>query len=402
MPIFVSCILTAIAGLLSVPVIVFLVEVLASLPSLKERPFEAAERETHKRSQKHVAVIVPAHNESAGILPTIEDIKPQLLAGDRLLVVADNCSDDTALVAAATGAEVTARNDLKQFGKGYALDWGMRHLSTNPPDFVIFIDADCRIQSDMIERLRNACDELQRPIQACFLMLAPTDSSIDYHVAEFAWTVKNWVRPLGLRHLNGPVQLMGTGMIFPWDTIRSVSIASGNLVEDLKLGLDLAAIGKAPRFYPFVVGTSYFPTTVKGAESQRQRWERGHILLILKEAPRMLLRAITRFNYELFVLTLDLMVPPLSLLGTLLIAIYVLASSAALLGWSSAAMAVSGANLLAYMLAAFLAWLKFGRDILPARSITSIGSYVLAKSRLYGRILSGKTAAQWIRTDRSK
>ena len=175
MPIFVSCILTAIAGLLSVPVIVFLVEVLASLPSLKERPFEAAERETHKRSQKHVAVIVPAHNESAGILPTIEDIKPQLLAGDRLLVVADNCSDDTALVAAATGAEVTARNDLKQFGKGYALDWGMRHLSTNPPDFVIFIDADCRIQSDMIERLRNACDELQRPIQACFLMLAPTE-----------------------------------------------------------------------------------------------------------------------------------------------------------------------------------------------------------------------------------
>jgi glycosyltransferase involved in cell wall biosynthesis len=57
-------------------------------------------------------VIVPAHNESAGILPTIEDIKRQLSPGDRLLVVADNCSDDTAAVAAAAGAEVIARDDV--------------------------------------------------------------------------------------------------------------------------------------------------------------------------------------------------------------------------------------------------------------------------------------------------
>ena len=56
-------------------------------------------------------VVVPAHNESLGLVPTLQDIKAQLGAGDRLIVVADNCTDDTAEVAVASGAEVIVRND---------------------------------------------------------------------------------------------------------------------------------------------------------------------------------------------------------------------------------------------------------------------------------------------------
>ena len=399
---FVSFIMDAIAGLLSIPVFVLLLEVIAALPSPKEKSFETANLETQEQPQKSATVIVPAHNESEGILPTIEDILPQLSKLDRLLVVADNCSDDTAKIAAAAGAEVIERNDLEKVGKGYALDWGLSHLAANPPDFVIFIDADCRIQSDMIGRLKDVCIKRHRPIQACFLMTAPEDLSIDHRVAEFAWKVKNWVRPLGLRFLNCPIQLMGTGMIFPWDVIRSVSTASGNLVEDLKLGLDLAAIGKAPEFYPFVIGASYFPKTFKGVYSQRQRWEHGHIGMILKTAPRMLLLALKQFNVDLLVLTLDLAVPPLSLLAILIVVVFFLSACAAALGFSSTALVISVANLLLYVVAVFLAWLKFGQSILPGRSFMLIGSYLLGKFRLYGQILSGNTVAKWVRTDRDK
>lgn len=139
----VSLILLFIAGVLFIPVYVLFVEVIASSLTLTERPPEPLEKEAVQAST--VTVIVPAHNESTGIVPTIEDIKRQLSEDDHLLVVADNCTDDTATVAAAAGAEVVARNDPEKIGKGYALDWGVRHLSTNPPDFVIFIDADCRI-----------------------------------------------------------------------------------------------------------------------------------------------------------------------------------------------------------------------------------------------------------------
>ena len=88
-------------------------------------------------------------------------------------------------------------------------------------------------------------------MQALNLQIAPrTNSPIDFRVAEFAFRVKNWVRPLGLRALNLPCQLMGTGMAFPWAVIRSANLASGLAVEDLKLGLDLARAGHPPLFCP--------------------------------------------------------------------------------------------------------------------------------------------------------
>jgi cellulose synthase/poly-beta-1,6-N-acetylglucosamine synthase-like glycosyltransferase len=393
---FISVILAVIAGLLSVPVAVLFIEVMAALSLVEEKPLEVL----NPKAPKRVAVIVPAHNESVGISPTIEDIKRQLSPGDRLLVIADNCSDDTAAVAAAAGAEVIARDDLKKIGKGYALGFGVSHLSVDPPDFALFIDADCRIQPDAIRRLREICSELQRPVQACFLMKAAENSPIDHSFAKFAWIVKNWVRPLGLRYLDCPVQLMGTGMIFPWDVIRSAPLASGNLVEDLKLGLDLAATGKAAHFVPFVTVTSEFPVSDKGTDSQRQRWVQGHIGMILKAVPRLLFLAITRRNLDLLVLTLDLAVPPLSLLVLLLAGIFLFTSLAALSGLSSAPLIIATANVLVFGLAVFFAWLKFGRDILPAHAFLSIGP--LRKFRLYGQMLLGRTAVQWVRTDRAK
>jgi|SRR5665213_630120 len=394
----ISSILALVAGLLSIPVAVLFLEVVAAFKMVEEKPADASKPGAPAR----VAVIVPAHNESNGIVPTIEDIKPQLNPGDRLIVVADNCSDDTAGVAAAAGADVTARNDLRRIGKGYALGWGIDHVSADPPDFVVFIDADCRIQHDTIGRLRGVCGDVQRPVQACFLMKSAENSPINHGFAEFAFLLRNWVRPLGLRNLDYPVQLMGTGMIFPWDVIRSAPLASGNLVEDLKLGLDLAEVGKSPYFFPFTKVTSDFPVTDKGTDSQRQRWVQGHIGTILKAVPRLLFLAIAGRNLDLLVLTLDLLVPPLSLLGFLIAGMFVLTSLAALFGLSLAPIMIAVANLLTFTLTILLAWRKFGRDILPARVLLLIGPLVLKKLGLYGRMLAGRTVSQWVRTDRGE
>ncbi len=79
-----------------------------------------------------VAILMPAHNESRLIAETIRSVAPQLRSGDRLIVVADNCSDNTAAIAAAEGAEVVVRTDSLRRGKGYALDRGVRHLDPIP------------------------------------------------------------------------------------------------------------------------------------------------------------------------------------------------------------------------------------------------------------------------------
>ena len=393
-----AVLLVALSGLLSIPILILFIEVVAALNWAHDDPFTAR----GQAAGKHAAVVIPAHNESRGILPTIGDIKHQLSKGDRLLVVADNCSDDTAAVATAAGAEVIVREDSEQIGKGYALGWAIRHLSQQPPDFVVFIDADCRIEAEMIARLKDVCSELDRPVQACFLMKAPENCPLDFSLAEFAWIIRNWVRPLGLRYLNGPSQLMGTGMIFPWQAIRMAPLATGNLVEDLNLGLDLAMAGKAPYFFPFVIGASHFPMTQKGADSQRQRWVRGALGMIGRRLPRMLGSALARGNADLLVLVFDQTVPPLSLLAMLALGMLAATTLAALFGASSAGLIISIANLFAFVLSVVLAWLKFGRDVLPAHSLRSLVPAFFGKFRIYSQILMGKTAGQWVRTDRSR
>ncbi|SHM85235.1 Glycosyltransferase, catalytic subunit of cellulose synthase and poly-beta-1,6-N-acetylglucosamine synthase [Bradyrhizobium lablabi] len=395
---FASAVLVVVTGFVSIPVAVFFVEVLASLYPVSEPVADASRLNEVKR----ITVIVPAHNESAGIVPTIEDIKSQLGSRDRLIVVADNCSDDTGSVAAAVGAQVITRNDVTQIGKGYALGFAINHVSLDPPDLVVFFDADCRIQSGLIGRLKHVCTKLERPVQACYLMRSPEDSAINHALSEFAWLVKNWSRPLGLWRLNCPVQLMGTGMMFPWDVIRSAPLASGDLVEDMKLGLDLAVVGKAPYFVPFVVVSSEFPMSDRGADSQRQRWIQGHIGTILKRVPQLFFRAITRGNLDLLVLTLDAAVPPLSLLGLLVVATLFVNFVAWLFGASSAPVVIAMANLAAFALAVLLAWLKVGRAVLPVRVLTSIGPLLMKRIRFYGQMSLGRTVSSWVRTDRNK
>jgi cellulose synthase/poly-beta-1,6-N-acetylglucosamine synthase-like glycosyltransferase len=389
--------LAAMAGLLSVPVAVLLVEVIAGLKAPRLEPFEVNELNIEQR----VAVIVPAHNESSGLVPTLQDIKAQLGVGDRLIVVADNCTDDTAAVAAASGAEVIVRNDPDRIGKGFAMGWGVTHLGQDPPDFVLFVDADCRLQADLIEGLKRTCQQVQRPVQALFMMRSAESSPINHSFAEFAWILRNWIRPLGLRNLHCPVQLMGTGMMFPWSVISSAPLASGHLVEDLKLGLDLAETGKAPYFFPFVRVTSVFPTSAKGTDSQRQRWVQGHLATVGKSVPRLLAVGLMRGDLNVLALAFDLLVPPLSLLALLIVGATVLTSFVALLGGPWLPAAIAGGNLVGFILCVLLAWLKFGRQVFPAHEALSFGSFALKKIRLYGRMLIGGTASQWIRTDRS-
>src|SRR4029077_11887713 len=118
-------------------------------------------------------------------------IKRQLKGRDRLVVAADNCTDDTARVASTAGAEVIERREPEKVGKGYALDFAIKHLASDPPDVVIFIDADCSLCDDAIDTLARTSRATHRPVQALDLMIAPADSSVNYHVAEFAWRVKN-------------------------------------------------------------------------------------------------------------------------------------------------------------------------------------------------------------------
>jgi cellulose synthase/poly-beta-1,6-N-acetylglucosamine synthase-like glycosyltransferase len=392
---FLSTSFAVVAAFLALPTSVFALEVFASVFSPQRSDLVATKR------RARLGVIVPAHNEAAGILATLNDIKDQLGPDDPLLVVADNCSDETAAVAAAAGADVSVRSDPTKIGKGYALDWGLRQFALSPPDIVIVIDADCRLAEHAIDRLAYACQESNRPVQSLYLMAAPEGSRVNHQVAEFAWRVKNYLRPRGLSALGLPCQLMGSGMAFPWAVIRPADLSSGHVVEDLKLGLDLAAHGWAPVFCPSALVTSTFPSSAEGAKRQRQRWEHGQIGLVLTTAIPRVRQALREGNFGLLTLILDLMVPPLSLFLVILMASVIVTGLARLMGGAAVSFSISLGCFAVVILATVVSWIAAGRDVLPPKSLALVPLYMLTKLRHYIAAALGERILQWARADRS-
>jgi cellulose synthase/poly-beta-1,6-N-acetylglucosamine synthase-like glycosyltransferase len=346
-------------------------------------------------------VLVPAHNEAEVIGATLADIIPQLSSCDRLVVVADNCTGSTAAIAREAGAEVVERTDTLRRGKGYALDFGIHYLTADPPEGIVVVDADCRMTDGSLDRIAERAIASGRPVQALYLMGAPSGGSdAKARVGEFAWVVKNRVRPLGLHRLGLPCQLMGAGMSFSWSVLRRANVAGGEIVEDMKLGLDLARQGYPPLFCPEALVTSEFPTDAAAGKTQRTRWEHGHLGMIFAELPGLLWQAARSRDVKLLAIALDLAVPPLALLAILVASVVATTGVSAAAGWASAAplyVALAGAGGLAF--AVLVAWLGWGRRILSLRDLAVIPLYALAKLPIYMLFWVRRQKA-WMRTPR--
>ena len=347
-----------------------------------------------------VAVLVPAHNESVHILPTLRCLQGQLNAGDRLVVIADNCQDDTASLARQAGAVVIERHNADLRGKGYALACGVDALRADPPDLVVVVDADCTVSDQGIAKVAAHCQATQNPVQMLDLMLAPQGAGLRIRVLEFAWRVKNYIRPLGAYRLGGACHLMGTGMAIPWQLIATARLATGHITEDMKLGVDMALRGHPTQFFKDAQVSSLFPTDPAVARAQKSRWEHGHLRTLTEELPRLLLAVLRTGRMPLFVLALDLLIPPLALYFLMLAVMVPLGLAAGLLwpGAQELAMVMSG-TVMAFTWAIGLAWWRYGKDLLSLRELVSTPLYALWKIPVYVAYVVRKRSG-WVRTQR--
>jgi cellulose synthase/poly-beta-1,6-N-acetylglucosamine synthase-like glycosyltransferase len=392
-------VLLAAASLLALPVVVFTIQVASAWLARAPEDDSKLAGVTPLPSRLPATVLMPAHDEAEGITASIVSVRRELGPLDRLLVVADNCSDATAQVARDAGAEVLERVDLARRGKGFALDWGIRHLAAAPPAVVVVVDADCIVAPGAIDRLARRCAETGRPAQAIYLMRSPPAAPLKTRIAEFAWVVKCEVRAFGYHQLGLPCQLLGTGMAFPWALISKAPLASAHIVEDLQLGLDMAAAGASPELCPAALVTSVFPLAAAAIASQRTRWEHGHFDIIAKRAPGLMWQAIRQRRGDLAAMVADLCVPPLAALVLALTAVLVAAAILAKLGAGMAPLAVAGASMLLMLVSVGSAWSRFGRHIVTLRELASSPAYAFAKIPLYAGMLRRKQT-EWVRTRR--
>ncbi len=385
--------LIAFAIAVSLPALVLGCEcLLAVFPLRRERRSELGERSS-------LAVIVPAHNEEAGIAATLNAILPQLDSDDRLIVVADNCEDQTAAIARSLGATVWERTDAERRGKGFAIRHALSELESDPPQAVITIDADCLPLPGCVDRIARACNATGNPIQAAYLMRPPENASPGTLISAFAVLVKNYVRPRGLQRLRMPCLITGSGVAYPWAILQQVPHPESHIVEDMHYSVDLALAGTPPLPCMEAFVESQLPDARQAAQTQRTRWEHGHLSVILSQGPRLLAGALRNLSVSMFVLWLELIVPPLSLL--------VLAMSAATVAMAIACVLVGNWLPLAWLVGVSsigviglsLAWWRFGRRALPLTALVSVPKYVLSKLAIYRKFVASPEQS-WVRTAR--
>jgi cellulose synthase/poly-beta-1,6-N-acetylglucosamine synthase-like glycosyltransferase len=389
----VEIILFAIALSILIPIGMLFIECFAALFPPRQHP-EAA-----LASPPHITVLIPAHNEAHGISTTLKTIVPQLTDQDRLVVIADNCTDETAAIARQLGATVIERQDTERQGKGYALDYGIKHLATDPPDIVVLVDADCIVHQGAIAKLAQRANRSKRPTQAIYLLEQPPNPTPKDTISALAFRVKNLVRPCGLNQLGFPCLLTGTGMAFPWSVIRQAPLASNNIVEDMQLGIDLAIAGHPPLFCLDARVTGCLPQQQEATKTQRTRWEHGHLQTLLNQVPQLLTQSVIQRRVDLCAIALDLVVPPLSLLVMIWVAAMGGTLLAPIVGISWIPAIFVGLEGLLILLSIIGAWTKFCRDDIPVQTLLTVPFYILWKIPLYFSFLV-KPENKWIRTER--
>ncbi|MES1171691.1 MAG: glycosyltransferase family 2 protein [Bacteroidota bacterium] len=389
--------LTVFAVVLAVPSFVLLVECVAALLPARRRGGAAVGSAT---TPPRMNILVPAHDEEALIAETLAGLLQGFPDAAAIVVIADNCGDRTAAIARAQGATVIERHDPERRGKGYALEFGIEHLAKNPPEVVLIVDADCQVRPGSLQRLAETAASSGRPAQADYLMTPPRDGSAKSAVSALAFLVKNRVRPRGLARLGLPCHLTGTGMAFPWQVLKAAPATGSHLVEDMLMGIQLTEMGFAPLYCVDAEVTSLAPERDEATRGQRRRWEHGHLSMLVRWAPRLILRGLLQRRLHLLSMGLDLLIPPLALFVTVLCAAVVLSSGWALLGGSPGPAATCAASLGAVGAAVFLAWFRFGRHMLKAGQLLSIPVYVLWKIPVYFAWIARGRHGRWERTER--
>jgi GT2 family glycosyltransferase len=299
--------------------------------------------------------IVPAHDERLNIASTVRS----LLAVDyprdlmRVLVVADNCTDDTADRAREAGAEVLVRHDAVLRGKGYALAAGFTRALAGDADAVVVVDADTRVTPNLLRAFDARFRAGAHAVQSRNAVGNP-QASWRTRLMAIAFALFNGLRSLARDRARVSCGLRGNGMALSTAVLREVPYDAFSIVEDLEYGVRLGRAGHRVWYAHEAAVLSEMVTGAGASRSQRLRWESGRRSLAMALAPGLLREGLRRRSLMLLDLAADLMVPPLSQLALAVSAGVVVSGAAWSRGWvawqPAAAWIACACMLLAYVL----------------------------------------------------
>lgn len=241
------------------------------------------------------AIVVPAHNEESTIAQTLRSCKGIAYPADRydVVVVADNCTDNTASIARANGVQCLERHDDALIGKGHALRWAFERLLPKNHDAFVVLDADCLIDPHSLDIFSNEIASGQSVLQANDVVSNPDSSAISYAVA-VGNAMENhlYYRPKSCLGL--VVLLRGTGMVFRRDVLELHPWGAFSVAEDAEYSISIYRNGLKVKFLPDVTVRSPSPRRIEQLAAQRLRWASGNAQLSKHRALKFIADGISK------------------------------------------------------------------------------------------------------------
>ncbi|MCL5946513.1 MAG: glycosyltransferase family 2 protein [Chloroflexi bacterium] len=272
--------------------------------------------------QRLFSFLIPAHNEEHTLPHLLESIENLAYPPHRrqVVIVADNCTDATALIARRAGATVLERHDQTRIGKGYALDFGISWILEqpgDPNDAILILDADSEIDASCLLWLNDAFSTGAVALQSYYTVTAPS-SSTPAALRYLALSLYHYVRPLGRKRLGLSAGLRGNGMAFTRACLARVPWQAHGLTEDVEQHMLFLKQGIRVDFVPQAIVRAEMPSTFQVAASQNRRWERGRLLLA-RQSPRLIWESIRRRHPMLIEAAIEQLVAPLSICSGLIL-----------------------------------------------------------------------------------
>lgn len=287
-------------------------------------PFFKKEKVFTEARANRFAVLISARNESAVIGNLLESINNQTYGKDLVdvFVVADNCTDNTAEIAREFGANVYERFNKINVGKGYALNFLLKHIAKDFAEkqydaFFVF-DADNVLDPNYI-------DEMNKTFSGGYDILTSYRNSKNYGdnwvSAGYAlWFLReskylNYPRML----LNTSCAISGTGFMFSKKIADKLDGWKYYLLtEDIEFTVDHVINDYKIGFCKNAVLYDEQPNDFKQSVRQRMRWAKGYFQVMCNYGTK-LIKGTFKKSFSCYDMSMSIIPAVLFTLGTIVV-----------------------------------------------------------------------------------
>jgi cellulose synthase/poly-beta-1,6-N-acetylglucosamine synthase-like glycosyltransferase len=265
--------------IIAVAAILFFALPLVSDLSMLARVATGRARPPRRTTSKgaRILYLVPAHNEGALVRACIRSVRLQLYPTDqiRVVVIADNCTDDTAGQARSAGADVFERLDPDAPGKPAAIAWALKRLDLRSCDALVILDADSIVDDRHAAALAKHGDLRKRVFEGFNDVGNRQASALTRMAAVFA--AARYGSAYRLKQRAGINVPLSNGLCIGTDILRAFPWQATSLSEDLEVYARLTALGVPIELAADAHVYAQETNTLQQASTQRARWLAGRI-----------------------------------------------------------------------------------------------------------------------------